>query len=204
MKLILKSAVFSILAVMFCLLSVSAQTAESTTNLWANSSIAGAWRINFAESDNILVKAQAMLKNQLEQTVEAKNTELKPTISISLFPPESLILAGENEREITINEGFNNFVLTRTILTDGKARIGEVEGVNYGVTATQKKDLLKIETISPRGNKMTELFVLTESGQKLIVTVRIEDSTSRELINLKRVYDRTILDVLDDAAPQIQ
>lgn len=210
MRLIFNKNDFSAALMLFCLFviafQVNAQTANSvaTANLWANASVTGAWRINYAESDNTLVKAQALLKNQLAQNADAQKVETQPTISISLFPPETLVLANENKEAITINEGYNNVILTRTILTNGKTQIGEIEGGNFLVTAKQSKDRLSVETVSPRGNILTETFEIIDQGRKLNVTVRIEDAAHKELITLKRVYDRTILDLFDRVSTEIQ
>jgi len=190
-------------------LQTKAQTAKAgesnlPSNLWTNAGITGAWRINYAESDNTLVKAQAFLRNQLTQNADAQKNETQPTISISLFPPETLVLANENENAMTINEGYNNVILTRTILTNGKTQIGELEGGNFLVSANRSKDRLAVETVSPRGNILTETFEIVDQGRKLNVTVRIEDAAHKEMITLKRVYERTILDLFDGVSTEIQ
>ncbi|HQU86582.1 MAG TPA: hypothetical protein PKY59_25850, partial [Pyrinomonadaceae bacterium] len=140
-----------------------AQTAKASelnlpSNLWANAGITGAWRINYAESDNTVLKMQTLLQKQLAESAEAKKTETKPTISISLFPPETLVLVNENENQLTINEGFANVVLTRTVFTNGKTLIGNIEGESFYISANKTKDSLKVETISPTGNRMTETY----------------------------------------------
>lgn len=185
-----------------------AQTAKASelnlpSNLWANAGITGAWRINYAESDNTVLKMQTLLQKQLAESAEAKKTETKPTISISLFPPETLVLVNENENQLTINEGFANVVLTRTVFTNGKTLIGNIEGESFYISANKTKDSLKVETISPTGNRMTETYKISEDGKKMLETLRIEDGANKEIITLKRVYDRTILDVFDGFSNEI-
>lgn len=198
---------FSFLLVLFSI-SINAQTkTEQLPDVLISGKITGAWRINYAESDNPLLKMQAILQSRLDQDSSEKTVkeEALPTLSISLVAPETLILAGEDEKSITINEGFNEIVFTRTILTDGKARIGELsDGTRFLLTAAQEKDSLKVETVSPRGNKMIETYQLSNEGKKLTVTLRVETPESKELITLKRVYDRTTIDVFPANAEQIQ
>lgn len=190
MRLIFNKYEFSAALIFFCLFVTSFQTNAQTReteraaplNLWANASVAGVWRINYAESENALVKVQTLLKNQLDQAAAAQNTENKPTITISLFPPETLVLADENDKAMTTNEGFNNVILTRTVLMNGKAQIGEIEGGNFIITAKQIKNQWLVETVSPRGNILTETFELRNEGRKLNVTVKVEDAAHKELI----------------------
>lgn len=144
------------------------------------------------------------MNNQLAQNAAVQKSETLPTITISLFPPETLVLANENEKSMTINEGFNNMILTRTVLTNGKGQIAAIEGGKLLVTATQSKDKLSVETVSPRGNILKETLEITNDGRKLNVTVRVEDSANREMITLKRVYDRTTLEIFDGVSTEIQ
>lgn len=198
---------FSFLLILFTF-SASAQTkTESLPDVLNSGKITGAWRINYAESDNPLLKMQAILQSKLERNGSEKTAkeETSSTLSLSLAAPETLILAGDDEKSITINEGYNELVFTRTILTDAKARIGELsDGTRFLLTAEQAKDSLKIATVSPRGNKMIESYKLSGDGKKLSVTVRVETPESKELITLRRVYDRTILDVFSSDSGQIQ
>lgn len=212
MRLIFNKYDFSAALMFFCLFVAAFQTnaqikeieKTSAVNLFANASVAGAWRINYAESDNTLLKMQSLLRNQLAQNAAVPKNETQPTLTISLFPPETLVLANENERSMTINEGFNNMILTRTVLTNGKGQIAAIEGGKLLVTATQSKDKLSVETVSPRGNILKETFEITNDGRKLNVTVRVEDSANREMITLKRVYDRTTLEIFDVVSTEIQ
>lgn len=198
---------FSFLLVLFSI-SINAQTkTEPISDGLISGKISGAWRINYAESDNPLLKTQSILQSKLEQNQSEKpvKEETAPALSISLVAPETLILAGEDEKSVTINEGYNEILFTRTILTDAKARIGELaDGTRFLLTAAQEKGSLKVETVSPRGNKMTEIYQLSGDAKKLTVTVRVETPEAKELITLKRVYDRTIIDVFSADSEQIQ
>lgn len=197
---------FSFFTVLF-FVGANGQTAEKSFDDLSGAKITGAWRINYAESENPLLKMQAILQNKFEQNQNgnAAKEETLPTLSVSLVAPETLILAGDDEKSITVNEGFSEIVFTRTILTDGKSRIGELsDGSRFLLAATQEKKSLKIETVSPRGNKMIEIYAVSNEGKKLVVTVRVETPEAKELITLRRVYDRTILDIFPAEKEEIQ
>ena len=161
--------------------------------------ITGAWRFNAAESDDVLTKIGELLKGREEDAPTDKKSDAKqpelPAVSISLFAPDALILANGDADEMTINEIFKSVIQTRTVSVDGTLREYEIiPGANLAITATRKTDGLTIETVSPRGNKMTETFRLATGGAKLIVIVRVEHLRTREVLNLRRVYDRAPAD----------
>lgn len=151
----------------------------------------GAWQINPGESDDVMQKLQGLLTaaSGIEK-VNAQQSPL-PMLSISLFPPETLVVASGDRNETTINEGFQDVVQTRTFQSDGAARMYELrQGASISVTAFEKNNLLTIETVSPRGNRMIETYELANGGHKLKVMIRIESPASQELLTLHRVYDR--------------
>lgn len=190
------------------LISINAQAkTEAIPDVLVSGKITGAWRINYAESDNPLLKMQSILQSRLEQNSPEKTSkeETLPSISISLVAPETLILAGDGERSMTISEGYNEIVFTRTVFTDAKARMGELsDGTRFLLTAAQAKDFLNLETVSPRGNKMIETYRLSADAKKLTITIRVETPEGKELITLKRVYDRTIPDVFSPESENFQ
>lgn len=173
----------------------------------AGDKVSGAWRINYAESDDTFSKMQKVLQDGIVPPDAEKNSVSKenapPAMSVSLVPPETLVLV-DGEKSATLNEEFNSLVLTRTFITDGKNRIGEVQGVNFLATATRSAGSLKIEIVSPRGNKMTETYTSADDGKKLIVTVRFETARAVEIVTLRRVYDRSLIEFSPDDAEQIQ
>ncbi len=156
--------------------------------------IAGAWRFNAAESDDVLTKIGDLLKSRNAAPNDEKSDEKQseqPAVSISLFAPDALILSNGDADEMTINEIFKNVIETRTVIFDGILREYKiVPGVKIAITATQIPDGLAIETVSPRGNKRTETFRLASGGAKLIVVVRVERLCTGEVLNLRRIYDR--------------
>ena len=161
--------------------------------------VVGAWRFNAAESDDVLTKIGELLKGRdvapTEEKSDAKQFE-QPAVSISLFAPDALILANGDADEMTINEIFKSVIETRTVSVDGTLREYEIyPGAKLAITAIRKTDGLSIETVSPRGNKMTETFRLAPGGAKLIVVVRVEHPSTREVLNLRRVYDREPTDI---------
>ncbi len=156
--------------------------------------IAGAWHFNVAESDDVLTKIGELLKSRdaapIDEKSDAKQSE-QPAVSISIFAPDALILSDGDADQITINEIFKSLIETRTVSVDGALREYEIyPGAKLAITATGKTDGLTIETVSPRGNKMTETFRLASGGAKLIVVVRVERPGTREVLNLRRVYER--------------
>ena len=209
----MKSIYSSIILIMFAVLIFASATAaqtpvEKSSGVLTGSKITGAWRVNYAESDNPILKMQTFLQSKIASSPNKKNADAQndalPTMSISLVPPETLILAGD-ETSITINEGFSEIVFTRTFMTDGKTRSGEfLGGTFFSITAMQDSDFLKLETVSPRGNKMLETYAISADGKKLMVTVRFETAGAKEILTLRRVYDRAIPDIFPDGAETIQ
>lgn len=156
--------------------------------------ITGAWRLNTAESDDVLTKISELLKHRNDApTKEPDHAKLaeQPPVSISLFAPDALILSNGDSGEMTINEIFRSVIETRTVIVDGTLREYEIYlGAKVSITASGKIDGLTVETVSPRGNKMTETFRLASGGAKLIVVVRVERLRTGEVLNLRRVYNR--------------
>lgn len=201
MKYIFKLAVYSVFVLTFSIF-INAQTTDDNAKLLAiisENNITGVWHLNYEESDNTITKLESLIKKTTPSNLDNNETKSEtsniPTVSVSLNPPESLVLYGDGNKTITINEGFANVVVTRTIATDGTMKPYEVEmGVTSFVTATQTNELLKIEMVSPRGNKMQEIYSTVDAGKKLVVTLRFEDINSKEIFLLRRVYDRTLID----------
>lgn len=157
-----------------------------------NKNIGGIWQINYDESDNPFDKIQKTIeqKGSLEPA-NGEETKSLPTVSISLFPPEMLAL--EIGEGTLINEELKGITQTRLVYTDGVKRgVNLGAGANIFVTAAFKGSELKIETVSPRGNKMTETYALSPNGDKLRVFVQIDSPDDKEIIALKRVYNRVV------------
>lgn len=193
--------------------SVNRKTAILNKALAANGFV-GAWQLNRNESDDVLKKMrEKFVELNDRSSLQTKNENAKqaesPALSISLFAPETLSVAtgGAAGAEITINEGFNNVVLTRTVSADGNAQIYELRpGVNFAVSAFRNNDRIVIETVSPRGNRMIETYelVAASAGAKLTITVRIEDASAKEMLTLRRVYDRAATEIFLGDGAEIQ
>lgn len=172
------------------------KTAQS--DLFFPTGIAGAWHYNAAESDEVLTVIGKLSKERDAAAIDEKSDRKQsdqPVLSISLFAPDALILSNGDADEMTINEIFKTVIETRTVSVDGILREYEiVPGAKLAITATGKTDGFTVETISPRGNKMTETFLLAPGGAKLIVVVRIEHPRTNEVLNLRRVYNRAPAD----------
>ena len=182
------------------LFETSAQTPKTNSgNLLkqlAGNSIEGVWKINVEESDDIARKIQTLIQKSFafsDKALSTKQTEI-PGISISIFPPERLVLAG-GENEMTINEFYPDAISTRTFIIDGLTHIYQAKNeFNIAVIATEKEKKLLIETLSPRGNRMVETYELFADGNKLKVSIQVFDSNYKEFLTLQRIYDRAILD----------
>ena len=85
-------------------------------------------------------------------------------------------------------------------------RIDKIQGkANFSITAIQENNFLKVETISPRKNKMTEnLYARRWRKKTLIVNFILEDKQTREIFTLRRVYDRILLNPFAGGADEIQ
>jgi len=164
----------------------------------AGNGIGGGWQLNSAESDDPMQKMQELMQSKVSPSTGAENSNVKqlPPLTTSLFHPDSLILADSVNGDVTINESYKELVQTRTFTPDGKTRSIELTpGADYTVTAIREDGKMTVETVSPRGNKMTETYEVQPGGNKLKVTVRIENAEAKELITLHRTYDRTIIDM---------
>lgn len=197
MQTIFKTAILSIF---ITALAASARpqdgNAKTLSGILNETEISGAWQINSAESENPIEKMQTILAGRMQQLANEKTsgkTNYSPAISVSLVPPQTLVIAKGDEKNITINEGYNEIVFTKTFAADGVMRTAEIQsGANLSMTAELIADSLKIETVSPRKNRMLESYTLADQGKKLIVTVRFEDSAAKEIITFRRVYDRIV------------
>ena len=197
-------AIITVLTISVVSLESWAQTPKCDSgnllNQLAGNSIEGVWRLNAEESDDVIRKIQTLLPKLISSSnaMTGTNQEEIPTVSISLFPPEELVLV-KGKNVFTINETFQSIILTRTLATDGVNRIYQAgSGVNISAKAKTDGNILSMETTSPRGNLMSETFELLANGDKLKVTIKIVDSIFQEILSLEHIYDRAILDDLLD------
>ena len=186
----------------FLNLPVAAQVSIDKTSdklsALAGNGIGGAWQLNSAESDDPMQKMQELLQSKVSPSTGVENSNVKqlPPLTTSIFHPDALILADTNDGDVTINESFKEIVQTRTFTPDGKTRSIELTpGASYTLTATRDDGKMTVETVSPRGNKMTETYEVQPGGNKLKVTVRIENGEAKEIITLHRTYDRAAIDM---------
>lgn len=125
--------------------------------------------------------------------IKKSSAEDKKRIIIpASFSPETLTLAAANDfSEVTINEGFKEFVQTNTLPTDGTVisrnifKIGKVLSKAFW----QGKTLI-VEIQTENGDKITESFELSANKKQLIVTVQLNQKESAKLQKVKRVYNR--------------
>lgn len=122
----------------------------------------------------------------------------------AVFSPESLILAADNSfDEITINEGFKEFIQTQTLPTDGTTvaknifQLGKVSS-----KAFWKDKTLVVETVTEKGDKITESFELSANKKQLFVTVQLAKKGSAKTLKVRRVFNR-VAEVNEDNTAQI-
>ena len=194
------SAIILFLALSVFSINTAAQTFENKPNdllgQLTGNSVEGVWDLNINESDDLIKKIQTLIQKSFalsEKGESAEPTKI-PGVSISIFPPERLVLAG-GENEMTINEFYPDVISTRTFINDGLTRTYQAEN-NFYITVSARKEnnKLLIETLSPRGNRMKETFEIFADGSKLKVLIQISDSNFQEVLTLQRIYDRAILD----------
>lgn len=169
-------------------------------SLTAGNSVEGFWQLNIDESDDPKRIIQTLIQksNKFSDKDILEEQNEPPGISISILPPERLVLAG-GEDEFTINEFYPDHIFTRTFPTDGLPHIYQSNnGGGMVVNASGEKSKLSIDTLSPRGNNMTETFELSADASKLKITIQISDSNLQELLTLQRIYDRAISDDLSE------
>lgn len=142
---------------------------------------------------------------QFKKTVsDSKIKQVKESFIPAVFAPESLVLAAENEvDEITINEGFKEFIQTQTLPTNGTIvsknifQLGKVS-----TKATWQGKTLVIETLTEKGDKITELFELSANKKQLSVTVQLAQKGSAKTLKVRRVYSR-VAEINEDNTAQI-
>ena len=154
--------------------SIQAKTLNAAID---QTSIVGIWQLNRAASGKVLKQPSASM---LSMPVA--------------FAPESLILAAdEGVAEITINEGFKEFIHTQTLPTDGTAITKHVQSIGQvSAKAFWKNKKLIVEVTNTRGDKMTEIFELSANQKRLNVTLQINEFSSTTTTTIKRVYNRMV------------
>jgi hypothetical protein len=125
-------------------------------------------------------------------TWQIKKSAQKQSFIPAVFSPESLILAADGESdEITINEGFKEFIQTQTLPTDGKVvtknifQIGKVSS-----KAFWQGRVLTVEILTEKGDKIIESFELSANKKQLIVTVQLTKKGSAKTVTARRVFNR--------------
>lgn len=120
------------------------------------------------------------------------------------FSPEILILAAETGLdEITINEGFKEFIQTNTLPTNGKSisknifQIGKVTS-----KAFWQGKILVVEIVTEKGDKITESFELSANKNQLFVTVQLKQKETAKVQKVKRVYNR-LPEIMENNTAQI-
>jgi hypothetical protein len=129
---------------------------------------------------------------QLKRTVNEKPATRSKAFLPVRETPQSLVLAVEDGvNEITINEGFREFIQTQTLPTDGRIVTQNVQRVGQvSATALWKKDRLIVEVTTSGGDKLVETFDLTADQKQLRVTLHFTAAGSTRTIKVRRIYER--------------
>lgn len=120
------------------------------------------------------------------------------------FSPETLTLAAENDfSEVTINEGFKEFVQTNTLPTDGTVISKNIFKVGKVLSkASWQGNNLIVEIQTENGDKITESFELSANKKQLFVTIHLAKKNTKSVSKIRRVYNR-IADIDEENTAQI-
>lgn len=177
----------------------------TSVNELSGKQLTGAWKFNRADSDNALEQIRHLYPSaENESEINDDQAELS-ALAVLLFPCESMSLAGDETR-ITITEKFKDLTQSRSFIPDGKRRSKkQASGLDFAVTAVLKTGFLTIETTSPRGFRLIETYeLLPDAAGKLKGQVRLTDAAGKEMVALRRGYDRMVLDLFLGDEKEIQ
>lgn len=124
-----------------------------------------------------------------EKSLKKINFVAQSNSNFSFSAPESLILVID-ENEATINEIFTEIVKTRTVKTEP---LQNPKHSQPSVNLSKKR--LKIETLANDGKRITEIY--ETFGNKLKVTIQLNDVTGQKLLTEHRVYQRSLSEIYD-------
>ncbi len=100
----------------------------------------------------------------------------------------------QHGRKLTMNATGSAFVVvTRTIFTDGQSseqRFGRGQKGKSQGKWDHKRFIIATKIDS--GPKVTEIYELSENGNRLYVSVRIENEKWNQAFFITRVYDRVV------------
>ncbi|MEK7723104.1 MAG: hypothetical protein AAB336_02035, partial [Acidobacteriota bacterium] len=128
---------------------------------------------------------------QFKKNVSASNIKQQSFLP-TVFAPQSLVLAADTElNEITINEGFKEFIQTQTLQTNGTRVAKTIYQIGKVSTkAFWKEKKLVVEIEANNGDKITETFELSSNRKQLFVTVQLTQKNSTKNLKVRRVYER--------------
>jgi hypothetical protein len=183
----INKTVLSGLILIFTLISTGTIYAKNLTTSTEQKGIVGVWQLN-----------------QTATYKTNKKTKIFPMPVPIAFAPESLILAAdEGVNEITINEGFKEFIHTQTLPTDGTTVVKNVQPIGQiSAKAFWKDKKLIVEVTTSRGDKMTEIFEVTSNQKRLSVTLEINDGVTAKTMKVRRIYNR-MADQVEDSTAEI-
>jgi hypothetical protein len=171
-------------ALMFMLLSLL--SADSATR----PDLSGMWYLNQEQSDAPGVKVRGL---DTGRSSEGKKVRLLQAALRSLAEPPHTLDITQDETEITINEGTERIVRTRTLyIGDQKLRRASMDGEPASYRAWWENSRLLVETVFAGSGRLVEVYERAPDGHRLYVTVRVEDASRREPIEIRRVYDLVI------------
>jgi hypothetical protein len=186
-------------------LVLSSMALASPIKSSAEVKFAGFWRLN----RELSVYQTDSVPGQFGATETMVASKLKQEWPIAPGDPESMLPGAsarelleateileifQHGRQLTMNAtGSALVVVTRTVFTDGQSseqRFGQGhKGRSQGKWENKK---FIVETKIDSGPKVTEIYELSKSGNRLHVSVKIENEKWSQAFFISRVYDRVV------------
>jgi hypothetical protein len=108
-----------------------------------------------------------------------------------MMMPETLDISQHDNTVEVVESGAGGGSRTRSFVANGEA-VESDNGRGKSQTSAQwEGKSLVVTTVRERGGRSTETYNLSEDGNQLFVTVKIESDRMPEPISFRRVYDKT-------------
>lgn len=160
----------------------------------------------FANSSKPVTKSEKLTGVwQLKQTSDKNIKKSKSHLLSLISTPESLVVfLEESLDEITINEGFKEFIQTQTLPTNGTIVSTSVQQIGKVFTkAFWQNDKLFVEVETLQGDKITEIFELSANQKQLYVTLQMTENNSAKSYKVKRTYHRVSNTIENDKTESV-
>lgn len=171
-------------------LALVAQTASQT-------GYSGLWYREDVESDDPGPRIEEAVRGLVEKTSRGRRTaedldprvmrELRRLVDTFVQYAEELFIE-HNTKELVVDDGGQRL---RIFYLDAKKHERQMpNGTRLETTATQSGRQIDVFQKTSRGAKIYETYNLSSDGQKLVLTVRLEDKQLATPLVIKSVYSR--------------